>query len=145
MPGGTPKYEREIAEILDRLDRNQGQAPATPGPRSPRQAPPRRTRRRWDLGLSRFGQFSATWRWLGLTVALGIGGAVVRPFAPLLGVLLGLLMVLVFLSPMLSALPGGTGHGANKVWRGQVIELPPRGGFLARAGYRWRRFVRGRR
>lgn len=147
MPSGTPKYEREIAEILERLDRDEAHPPSSrvpssrPASRPPRQIPSARR----DVSFGRFGDFASTWRWLGMTIALGVAGAIVQRFVPLLGALFGLLMVLVFLSPILGAAPRGPRSRSSQVWRGQVIDLPPRGGLASRISYHWRRFLRGRR
>lgn len=146
MPSGTPKYEREIAEILARLDRDEARTPASrmPPPRSAARPPRQIPRAGRELGFGRFGDFASTWRWLGLTIALGISGAIVQRYVPLLGAVFGLLMVLVFLSPVAGAATGGPRAKSSHVWRGQVIDLPPRGGLASRISYHWRRLRRRR-
>lgn len=145
MPSGTPKYEREIAEILERLDRDEARVPPSRvPPRRPAARPPSQVPRpQREFSFGRFGDFAPTWRWIGLTIALGVAGAIVQRYVPLLGALFGLLMVLVFLSPIAGAVSTAPRAKSSHVWRGQVIDLPPRGGLASRISYHWRRFLRG--
>ena len=145
MPGGTQKYEREIAEILERMDREEPRAE-----RAKRQA--RLTLwQRWQAwqrrtdrlrGLSQQGGHSAAWTWIGLTLAAGIAGLILHAIVPLLGVLCGVIMVLIFFSPLFSQFGGLSQESSAPRWRGKVVDLPPRSGILATLGYHWRRFRR---
>lgn len=147
MPGGTQKYEREIAEILERLDNPEPRAPLShvaPSTTGGTDDTPRR-RARPDLGFARFGRYAATWRWISLTLAAGILGAALRQYSPVFGVIFGLLMVLMFFSPLLGLMRHAPQRTTARVWRGQVIDLPPRGGIVSQLDYRWRRFRRSRR
>src|SRR5947209_2165486 len=95
MPG-TQKYEREIEEILERLDKD---APRTE--RVKRQA--RLTVwQRWQALQRRAGKLrgvggqsghAPAWRWIGLTLAAGIAGWLVHPYSLLLGVICCVVMV----------------------------------------------------
>lgn len=146
MPG-TQKYEREIEEILERLDKD---APRTE--RVKRQA--RLTVwQRWQALQRRAGKLrgvggqsghAPAWRWIGLTLAAGIVGWLVHPYWPLLGVVCGVVMVVSFFSPLLRELFDPRPDPTSSMWRGKVVDLPPRSGILATLGYRWRRFRRGR-
>ena len=144
MPGETQKYEREIEEILERMERSE-----------PRVERARRQARftlwqRWQAwqgradrlrGLTRRGEHAAAWTWIGLTLAAGIAGIVLHAVLPLLGVLCGIAMVVIFFSPLLGQF-GASAASSETRWRGKVVDLPPRGGILATLGYHWRRFRR---
>lgn len=145
MPGGTPKYEREIAEILERLERNEPRAE-----RVKRQAR-YNAGQRWRQWRDRASQFrgvgqasgrAATWTWIGLTIGVGLLGLVLKTILPVLGLACAILMVLIFFSPLLRRFFGSPEMKPSNTWRGQVIDLPPRGGILATLGYHWRRFRR---
>lgn len=152
MPGGTQKYEREIAEILERMERDEPR-----GERVKRQA--RYTLwQRWQTwqrstsrvrGIGRRGGGTAAWGWIGLTLAAGIAGLVLSVVVPVAGPALGLLgaivMVGLFFSPLLRQVGAPPDASSSTMWRGKVVDLPPRGGLFATLGYYWRRFRRGRR
>lgn len=144
MPGGTQKYEREIAEILERLERDEPRAERVK--RQARQSLGQRWQiwRRGGRGWPRLGMHAAAWRWIGLTLAAGIAGILLYPLSPLLGVACGVIMVILFFSPLLGALGNGPRQPSATMWRGKVIDLPPRGNLFARLGYHWRRLWRGR-
>ena len=145
MPGETQKYEREIEEILERMERSE-----------PRVERARRQARfslwqRWQAwqgradrlrGLTRRGEHGAAWTWIGLTLAAGIAGVVLHAIAWPLGVLCGILMVVLFFSPLFGQFGGLASDADQPRWRGKVVDLPPRGGILATLGYHWRRFRR---
>jgi hypothetical protein len=144
MAGGQ-KYEREIAEILERLERDEPK-----GERVRRQARQAAAQRRQSLqgrfaglrGLNRQFGAAAGWTWIGVTLGLGILGLILRGIHPLLGVICAVLMVLSFFSPLLGRFGGAPSPAASNMWRGQVVELRPRG-FLANLRYQWRRFRSG--
>ena len=151
MPGDTQKqkYEREIAEILERMERDEPR-----GERVKRQARANawqrwqtwrgRASRARGLGpQSRYGP-AAAWTWIGLTLGIGIAGLVLGAISPYLGVLCGIAMVAMFFSPLLRRLGGPPDPSPSNMWRGNVIEMRPRGGLLATLRYHWRRFRHGR-
>lgn len=144
MTGGQ-KYEREIAEILERLERDEPK-----GERVKRQARQAATRRKesWQgrfsglRGINRQFGASAGWTWIGMTIGIGILGLLLRGIHPLLGVICAVLMVLSFFSPVLGRLGGAPTPAPSNMWRGNVVELRPRG-FLANLRFQWRRFWSG--
>ena len=142
---GDKKYEREIAEILERMDREE---PKTD--RVVRQARETVQRRRETVGdrLSNLrgvgGGFGTTagWTWIGVTIGLGVLGLLLRGISPYLGVICAVLMFLAFFSPLLRQLSGAPQPAPSTMWRGKVVDLRPRG-FMANLRYRWRRFLSG--
>jgi hypothetical protein len=144
MAGGQ-KYEREIAEILERLERDEPK-----GERVRRQARQAAVQRRQSLqdrfsglrGLNRQFGAAAGWAWIGVTLGIGILGLILRGIHPLLGVICAVLMVLSFFSPLLGRFGSAPSPAPSNMWRGQVVELRPRG-FLANLRFRWRRFRSG--
>ena len=97
------KYEREIAEILERLDR-QGRGTVQPRdePAEPAE-PPRLARFASSLGAP------ASWTnrvWLALSVGLPLLAVLVYRAEPLLGSVLVLAGIFLFLSPLALALVG---------------------------------------
>jgi hypothetical protein len=119
------KYEREIAEILERLDR---QGRGTVQPRDEPAEPPRLARFASSLGAP------ATWTnraWLGLSVGLPLLGVLVYRMEPLLGSVLVLAGIFLFLSPLALALVGLARAEKRPKWRGRVVEMPDRSGSLA--------------
>jgi hypothetical protein len=145
MPGGTQKYEREIAEILERLEREE--------PRGERVR--RRARftlwQRWHdwrqrvrrlRGLDRQRAHGGAWAWIGLTLAAGIAGILLHGVSPYLGIACGVLMVVIFFGPLLRELISPSADPASSMWRGKVVDLPPRSGILATLRYHWRRLRR---
>jgi peptidoglycan/LPS O-acetylase OafA/YrhL len=127
------KYEREIAEILERLDR-QGRGPMLPR----RVNPSRRLRHFRSLLSTPAGWTSRTW--LALSIGLPLLAVLVHRLAPAVGTLLVLAGILLFLSPLVLALAGMVRRDQRPLWRGRVIEMPSRGGSLA-AGWRYRVWV----
>jgi hypothetical protein len=146
MSGGSQKYEREIAEILERLERDEPK-----GERVKRQTRQTVERRRQDWGNRLSGvrgmgrQFgtAAGWTWIGLTIGLGILGLLLKLVLPILGTLCAILMVLCFFSPLFSSF-GRNEPSPSNMWRGKVVDLRPRG-FFANLRYQWRRFLNGGR
>ena len=143
-PGGQ-KYEREIAEILERMDRDE---PRTE--RVKRQARQTVQRRRASIGDrvsgwrgvgSGFGA-SAGWTWIGVTIGLGVLGLLLRGIAPLLAIVCAVLMFIAFFSPLLRQVSGPPAPSPSTMWRGNIVEMRPRG-FMANLRYRWRRFMGG--
>ncbi|MCC6628571.1 MAG: hypothetical protein IT340_14365 [Chloroflexi bacterium] len=120
------KYEREIVEILERMDRPGG------GPGSARAArPPRRPSR-----LAALLRTPTPWTartWLALSLGLPLLATLMHVAAPIVGTLLVLAGIFLFLSPLVLALFGVLRQDRRPLWRGRVIELPERGG-----GARWR-------
>jgi hypothetical protein len=123
------KYEREIVEILERLER-QGQ-----------RVPPRRPRRPANFWFRRLTSSAEPWRaasyvWLGLGVGLPLLAALLpRPEWQGLASVLVLLGILVFISPLAMSVIGVARGEGRPLWRGRVIEMPYRGNGLAA---RWR-------
>ena len=145
MAGGTSKYEREIAEILERMERNE---PRTE--RVKRQAR-RNVGQRWQVwrgwasrfrGVGQASGHAAAWTWIGLTIGVGLLGLLLKAILPVLGLACGIAMVLIFFSPLLGRFGGASQMKPSNTWRGQIIDLPPRGGILDTLGYHWRRFRR---
>lgn len=148
MPGGTSKYEREIAEILERMER------AEPRPERLKRQARNRFGQRWRDWRGRASRFrgvgegsghAAAWTWIGLTIGVGLLGLLLKAILPVLGLICALAMVALFFSPLLRRLGGPTPMKPSNTWRGQIVDLPPRGGILATLGYHWRRFRRRRR
>lgn len=142
---GDKRYEREIAEILERLDRDE---PKTE--RVKRQARETVQRRRetvrsrlanWRGVGGGFGT-AAGWTWIGVTIGLGILGLLLRGLSPYLGVICAVLMFLAFFSPLLRQVSGAPQPAPSTMWRGKVVDMRPRG-FLANLRFRWRRFLSG--
>lgn len=158
MPGGgtqKQKYEREIAEILERMDREEPRAErvkrqARMGLWQRWQAWQRRMARARRFGVGRQGGYAAGWTWIGLTLAVGIVGLLLKALVPgglgaVLGVVCAVAMVVLFFSPLLRRLGGPPDFSPSNSWRGrQVVDYRPRGGFLALLRYYWRRFRNGR-
>lgn len=145
MADGSQKYEREIAEILERMDRDEPK-----GERVRRQARQAATKRRAAV-QDRFsglrgvtGQFGAAagWTWIGLTIGIGIIGLLVRGIHPFLGFICAILMVLSFFSPLIGRFSGPPAPAPSNMWRGKVVDMRPRG-FMANLRYQWRRFRSG--
>lgn len=147
QPGGTQKYEREIAEILERMER------AEPKAERVKRKASSTLGQRWQawrraarIGpLNRYGGHTAGWTWMGLTVAAGVAGLALYALSPLLGALCGIVMVGLFFSPFFRQVSAPPPRSASNVWRGQIVDLPPRSGLLATLGYYWRRFRHRRR
>ena len=146
MSDKSPKYEREIAEILDRLDRDEPRAQRVK--RQARQATTRRRAAATDrLAGARgiFNQFGATagWVWIGVTFGLGLLGLILSAISPLLATICAVLMFLSFFSPLIRQMTGMPVPSPSTTWRGQqMVDIRPRG-FLAMLRYRWRRFMGG--
>ena len=144
------KYEREIAEILERLDR-QGRGTVQPRdePAEPPE-PPRLARFASSLGAP------ASWTnraWLALSVGLPLLAVLVYRAEPLLGSLLVLAGIFLFLSPLALALVGLARAEKRPLWRGRIVEIPDRSGSMAASWrlrlwawrQRWERWRSGRR
>jgi hypothetical protein len=119
------KYEREIAEILERLDR---QGRGTTQPREEPAEPPRLTRFASSLGAP------ASWAnrvWLALSVGLPLLAVLLVNVAPAVAPLLVLAGIFIFLSPLALALVGLARAEKRPLWRGRVVEFPDRSGSLA--------------
>lgn len=144
MTGGQ-KYEREIAEILERMDRDE---PKTE--RAKRQARETVQRRRESFGdrMSDWrgvgGGFgpSAGWTWIGVTIGIGVLGLLLRGISPILALICAVLMFIAFFSPLLRQVSGPPQAVPSTMWRGKVVDIRPRG-FLANVRFRWRRFLSG--
>ncbi|MDP9372554.1 MAG: hypothetical protein M3Q65_08905 [Chloroflexota bacterium] len=154
MPGGTQKqkYEREIAEILERMERDEPRTErvkrqARTGVWQRWQAWRSRSRRARDLSFGPQAQYgpAAAWTWIGLTLGIGVAGLLLGSISPFLGLLCGIAMVAMFFSPLLRRLSGPSSPSPSNMWRGKVIDLPPRSGLFATLRYHWRRFRHGRR
>jgi len=143
MAGGSQKYEREIAEILERLERDE---PRTE--RVKRQARASLWQRRQSVrerlsawrGIGRQYGRAAGWTWIGVTIAVGIVGLLLRGLVPVLAIICAIVMVLLFFSPLLGRFGHSPEPAPSNMWRGKVVDLQPRGGLLASLRYRWWRF-----
>lgn len=144
-PNKSPKYEREIAEILDRMDRDEPRAQRVK--RQARQATTRRrvaTTKRLAGVRGLFNQFGATagWVWIGITFGLGLLGLILSAISPILATICAVLMFLSFFSPLIRQVSGTPAPAPSTMWRGQVVDIRPRG-FRAMLRYRWRRLMGG--
>ena len=88
MSDKSPKYEREIAEILDRMDRQEPRTQKVK--RQARQATTRRRAATTDRLMGArgiFNQFGATagWVWVGVTFGLGLLGLILSAISPIPG------------------------------------------------------------
>jgi hypothetical protein len=124
----TKKYEREIAEILERMER-QGHEPA-----------PRRPKRAWRLPPSLQTALSTPTQraaviWLGICLGLPLVGALISGMAPGLASLLVVVGISLFVTPLLLRLVGYLRKDRPRLWRGRVVDMPYRG---TSAGMRWR-------
>jgi hypothetical protein len=132
------KYEREIAEILERMER-QGTAPPAEPPRRP-------PRPRWPRPSLQFQPSlrSGSFVWLGLAIGLPLAAALLNGLVPWLAPILVIAGILIFLSPLALRLAGWLKPDNRRMWRGQVIDMPYRGGGDTGAWWRyqvwrWRR------
>lgn len=147
------KYEREIAEILERMDRDEPR-----GAKLKRET--RQTLRESQSSLSdRWANVrgvgggvgtAAGWTWIAVTVGLGLLGLFLRGLYPPLGWICALLMFLAFFSPLLRQLGGPSADESAQTWRGRDMRGAPGGnvrslGWGANLRYRWRRFFGGGR
>jgi Flp pilus assembly protein TadB len=124
------KVEEEIIQILDAKDRE----PAW-----------RRMRhRRWRPRLPRF-KFSAPRRlraasgltWLIATFGIALAAILVSGYSHFLAVVLAIVCILVFLSPMVLSRRDTGLHRPAQEWRGRDINLPPsQDGFVGKIRYR---------
>lgn len=145
MAGESKKYEREIAEILERMERDEPK-----GARVKRQTRETVQRRQESLstrltglrGINRQFGAAAGWTWIGTTIGIGILGILLRGLHPALGVICAVLMVLSFFSPFLGRFSRAPEPAPSNMWRGKVVEMRPRG-LLANLRYQWRRFRAG--
>ena len=127
MAQQRPKYEREILEILERVDHAAPLPPRQPSPLPPLPPLPP-TLRLWAV-LHRWGRAvgawatatsGAGWRWIGVTIGCGVLGLLLRPLAPPLAALCAVLMVLAFLSPLLTGWRrDGPAEEYTPTWRGR--------------------------
>lgn len=152
MPSGpneTQKYEREIAEILDRMERDEPrtervkrQARRSAGQRWQGMLRGADRLRRLDVG----GRHAGAWTWIGLTLGVGIAGLFLRPLSPPLGAVCAVVMVLLFFSPLLRRVSSGPDPFSAPTWRGRatVDYYRPRAGLGATLSYYWRRLRYGR-
>lgn len=120
------RYEREIDEILERLER-QGRTQTTP--RQPQRPPaprpgwrlPGRQPFRWSSGL-----------WLALSIGLPVAATLVRGVLPEVAVLMAIVGILVFLSPLVTIVLRLFGvapsPGPTRQWRGRILEMPSQRG-----------------
>ena len=138
------KYEREIAEILERLER-QGQGPIQQAPRRRRESAPRPRPELPTASPERRGGIV----WVSLVIGLPLLGFILSRLIPPASLVLVVAGILIFLSPLVTSLLGWR-REAPTLWRGRVIEMPYRGsGYLAQLRYyvwrltltwdRWRR------
>jgi len=134
------KYEREIEELLEKLDRSDHFVPQ--GPRRPRQSGFSRwiqTLRRNALGMKI--QLTPGWLMVG-GVALMMLSIFLRPVLHGMAVPLGVAGILCFFAAYLFAFRRqNTTFYREKRWRGQIIELPRRNSWR----YKISRWLRSRR
>jgi hypothetical protein len=148
MADGSQKYEREIAEILERMEREEPRAE-----RNKRQAKQAAEQRKQTVqrglndlrGLGRQAGNYTGWMWIGMTIGMGILGLVLKSVLPILGVICAVLMVLLFLSPLITRF-SGPDASEPKYWRGRnVVDFQPRGGLGATLRHWWWRLRSGRK
>lgn len=142
---GDKKYEREIVEILERMDREEPKTARVK--RQARQTVQRRRESFGDklTGLRGVGSgFGATagWTWIGVTIGIGLLGLLLRGISPLLAGVCAVLMFVAFFSPLLRQVSGAPAAAPSTMWRGKVVDIRP-SGFMANMRYRWRRFLGG--
>lgn len=143
MAGGSQKYEREIAEILERMERDEPRAE-----RVKRQARASLWQRQQKVrgrfsswrGIDRQYGRAAGWTWIGVTIAVGIVGLLLRGLVPVLAIACGIIMVVLFFAPLLGRIGRAPEPSPSNLWRGKVVDLQPRGGLFASLRYRWWRF-----
>ncbi len=112
------KVEEEIIQILDAKDRE-------PAWR-------RVTRRRWRLRLPHF-RFSMPRRvgsasgltWLVATFGIALAAILVSGWSHLLAIILAIVCILVFLSPLVMSRKDTGLHRPSQEWRGRPMNLPP--------------------
>ncbi len=146
MAGGE-KYEREIAEILERMDREEPAAAKVK-----RQTHQKVSQGRQSLGDqwntvrgvgSGFGA-TAGWTWIAVTIGLGVLGIILRSLFYPLGIICAVLMFLAFFSPLIRRGFGPPPVESSTMWRGKVVDMRPKG-FRANLRYQWRRWLSGGR
>ncbi len=117
----TKKYEREIVEILERMER-QGESLPPARPRRERSRP------RWTPpSLASLTPRAGSLLWLGLVLGLPLAAALLNGIVPWLAAWLVLAGIFVFLSPLVGRLVGLVRYDERRLWRGRVIEVPYRG------------------
>lgn len=129
------KVEEEILQILDEADRE----PAWRRLRNVRG--PRRGPRRPRLP----GGIDGTWVWYGASFGLALLAVILSGWSQTLALLLAILSILAFLSPIVLQRRSGALGPEVRRWRGRDIDLPPRrAGIIGEIRYRlWR--LRNRR
>lgn len=126
----TQKYEREIAEILERMER-QGEPVPAARPRRERGQP------RWARPMTMPGSSprAGNLLWLGLVIGLPLAAALLNDILPWLAPWLMLAGLAVFLGPLAARLLGWARPAERRLWRGRVIDMPYHGDD---GGARWR-------
>jgi hypothetical protein len=116
------KYEREIVDILDRIDR-QGRSGAAERRRQPEANRPAKDLR--SMLVTAPGWSSRAW--LALILGLPLLAVLLQQLAPLLAALLAVAGVVLFLAPVILGLGGLIRRDQRPLWRGRVVEMPNRG------------------
>lgn len=146
------KYEREIEELLERLETEEGNAPPRP---LRRDRPPQLPRRRRTPVLAAIGQTLV--RGVpnsGQLMLAGFGLVVLAwllPLSPVLDGWVKILGVILFLGAIVAGLLGGGRHSPyeQKTWRGRSVE-PERESWddikarMSESTYKLRRWFRRR-
>lgn len=122
------KAEEEIIQILNEADHE---------PVWRRVRLPRGSQRRGPRPPREF-RFDTTWLWFGASFGLALVAILIAGWSQTLAILLAILSILAFLSPIVvSRRPS---HAAPEIrrWRGRDIDLPPsRAGLVGKIRYRF--------
>ncbi|WP_040665913.1 hypothetical protein [Nitrolancea hollandica] len=131
------KFEKEILEILNEVD---------PEPPKPRFQFLRRRRSPQLPSGSRSTPKGGSLLWFAGTIGLALAAILVKDWSSTLALILAIVTILVFFSPIVMGFgnPGPTGPNVQR-WRGKDIEFPPpRAGIIGELRYRIWKMRNGR-
>lgn len=121
------KVEEEIIQILNEADREPAWRRLRPRIRRPRRGP--RPPRRFKL--------DATWLWYGGSFGLALLAVIVAGWSATLALILAILSIVAFLSPIVLQYTRPRAGPPVHQWRGRDIDLPPRrAGLIGEVRYR---------
>lgn len=123
------RMEKEVLEILKEVD------PEPPKPRFQFLRRKRSPKLPSELGSA--GK-SGSWLWFAGSIGLALVAILVKDWSGTLAVILAILSILVFFSPIVTGFGSPRSSGPNvQRWRGKDIEFPPpRAGIIGELRYR---------
>jgi hypothetical protein len=140
----TQKYEREIEEILKRLDNGPAPSGRVLTPLPPIERPPSRRPRiawspRWHVSLN------ASTLMLGAVSLAVVTYPLQWVYAPAVAIAGIIAAVMLVAGVLMAIFGGGNRRGPTRSWRGQPIEYGGGGFSTAAIARRWRRWKAHRR